>query len=104
MDSKLRTPIIFALIAGGIWYVNKNYDFTIVPPIENYVKEAIRRDMPDDANGAMLTIAKPCKKVQGGITDGVFECSVEFFYRSGRETNTQKVRLIKRKGRWLVKK
>ena len=46
----------------------------------------------------------PCKKVQGGITDGVFECSVEFFYRSGRETNTQKVRLIKRKGRWLVKK
>jgi len=62
--------------------VYKTHDFTIIPPTDSDVKEAFRKTDPAtfaNAQNVVLTITKPCQKVQGGITDGVYSCNFEIY-------------------------
>ncbi|MDO4658600.1 hypothetical protein [Kingella sp. (in: b-proteobacteria)] len=101
----VKTLITVAILAGA-YHVYKSNNFTIIPPTDIEVKEAIRVVYPEmkDTRNNMLTITDPCKKIQGGMIDAVFSCKVEFYYRSNsQKTHVEDVRIIKRKGKWIVK-
>ena len=104
---KIVKTLVTIAILYGAYHVYKSNNFTIIPPSDSEVKEAIRIADPDmkDARQNMLTITEPCKKIQGSMTDAVFSCKVEFFYRSNsQKTHVSDVHIIKRKGKWIVKK
>ena len=92
----------------GAYHVDKTHDFTIIPPTDSDVKEAFRKTDPAtfaNAQNVVLTITKPCQKVQGGITDGVYSCNFEVYIRMpSKTTEYPDVRITKRKGKWVVKK
>lgn len=106
---KLVKTLITAAILYGAYHVYKTHDFTIIPPTDTEIKEAFRKSYPDsidtsDPRRIILTITKPCQKVQGGLTDGVYSCNFEFYSRAASKTvEYTDVRFIKRKGKWLVK-
>ena len=104
----VKTLITFAILYGA-YHFYKTHDFTIIPPTDSEVKEAFRKITPDavdtsDPRRIILTITKPCQKVQGGFTDGVYSCNFEFYSRKASKTvEYTDVRFIKRKGKWIVK-
>ena len=104
----VKTLITFAILYGA-YHFYKTLDFTIIPPTDSDVKEAFRKSNPDavdikDARNVVLTITKPCQKVQGGLTDGVYSCNFEVYIRSpSKTTEYTDVRITKRKGKWIVK-
>ena len=105
----VKTLITFAILYGA-YHFYKTHDFTIIPPTDSDVKEAFRKSNPDavdikDARNVVLTITKPCQKVQGGLTDGVYSCNFEVYIRMpSKTTEYTDVRITKRKGKWVVKK
>jgi len=104
----VKTLITFAILYGA-YHFYKTHDFTIIPPTDSDVKEAFRKSNPDavdikDPRNVVLTITKPCQKVQGGLTDGVYSCNFEVYIRSpSKTTEYTDVRITKRKGKWIVK-
>ena len=103
---KIVNTLITIAILYGAYHVYKTYDFTILPPTDSDVKEAIRVAVPEmqDTRSNMLTITEPCKKIKGGAIDGVFSCKVEFFYRNNNQkTHVDDIHIIKRKGKWIAK-
>ena len=107
---KIVKTLITMAILYGAYHVYKTHDFTIIPPTDSDVKEAFRQSNPDavdirDPRKIILTITKPCQKVQGGITDGVYSCNFEVYIRMpSKTTEYPDVRITKRKGKWVVKK
>ena len=105
---KIVKTLITMAILYGAYHVYKTYDFTIIPPTDTAVKEAFRKTDPAtfaNAQNVVLTITKPCQKVQGGITDGVYSCNFEVYIRMpSKTTEYPDVRITKRKGKWVVKK
>ena len=103
----VKTLVTVAILAGA-YHVYKTHDFTIIPPTDSDVKEAFRKTDPAtfaNAQNVVLTITKPCQKVQGGITDGVYSCNFEVYIRMpSNTTEYPAVRITKRKGKWVVKK
>ena len=104
---KIVKTLITMAILYGAYHVYKTHDFTIIPPTDSDVKEAFRKTDPAtfaNAQNVVLTITKPCQKVQGGITDGVYSCNFEVYIRSpSKTTEYTDVRITKRKGKWIVK-
>ena len=105
---KIVKTLITMAILYGAYHVYKTHDFTIIPPTDSDVKEAFRKTDPAtfaNAQNVVLTITKPCQKVQGGITDGVYSCNFEVYIRKpSKTTEYPDVRITKRKGKWVVKK
>ena len=105
---KIVKTLITMAILYGAYHVYKTHDFTIIPPTDSDVKEAFRKTDPAtfaNAQNVALTITKPCQKVQGGITDGVYSCNFEVYIRMpSKTTEYTDVRITKRKGKWVVKK
>ena len=105
---KIVKTLITMAILYGAYHVYKTHDFTIIPPTDSDVKEAFRKTDPAtfaNAQNVVLTITKPCQKVQGGITDGVYSCNFEVYIRMpSKPTEYPDVRITKRKGKWVVKK
>ena len=107
---KIVKTLITMAILYGAYHVYKTHDFTIIPPTDTAVKEAFRQSNPDavdtkDPRKIILTITKPCQKIQGGLTDGVYSCNFEVYSRStSKTTEYTDVRITKRKGKWVVKK
>ena len=105
---KIVKTLITMAILYGAYHVYKTHDFTIIPPTDSDVKEAFRKTDPAtfaNAQNVVLTITKPCQKVQGGITDGVYSCNFEVYIRmTSKTTEYPDVRITKRKGKWVVKK
>ena len=101
---KIVKTLITMAILYGAYHVYKTHDFTIIPPTDSDVKEAFRKTFAN-AQNVVLTITKPCQKVQGGITDGVYSCNFEVYIRMpSKTTEYPDVRITKRKGKWVVKK
>ena len=106
---KIVKPVITAAILYGAYHVYKTHDFTIIPPTDTDVKEAFRQSNPNavdtkNPRNITLTITKPCQKIQGGITDGVYSCNFEVYSRStSKTTEYTNVYIAKRKGNWYVK-
>ncbi len=103
---KIVKTLITAAILYGAYHVYKTHDFTIIPPTDSIVKEAFRQSDPDvaDTQNNILTITKPCQKVQGGLTDGVYSCNFEVYSRkTSKTTEYTNVHIAKRKGNWYVK-
>ena len=103
---KIVKTLVTIAILYGAYHVYKTNNFTILPPTDSDVKGAIRvvdSEMRDPRK-TLLTITGPCKKIKGGMTDAVFSCKVEFFYRSdSKKTHVSDVHIIKRKGNWIAK-
>lgn len=106
---KIVKTLITMAILYGAYHVYKTHDFTIIPPTDTDVKEAFRQSNPNavdtkDPRKIILTITKPCQKIQGGITDGVYSCNFEVYSRStSKTTEYTNVHIAKRKGNWYVK-
>ena len=103
---KIVKTLITMAILYGAYHVYKTHDFTIIPPTDTAVKEAFRQSNPNavdtkDPRKIILTITKPCQKIQGGITDGVYSCNFEVYSRrTSKTTEKPNVHIYKRKGKW----
>ena len=100
----IKSFVFVAAIGYGLYAYCCKGDFTVIPPSEKAVVQAVATDKMQRFKNYDVALHGSCLRVGGGmVRGGVFDCKIETSHKQGNtQVRIERVTLVKRKNCWVL--
>lgn len=101
----IKSLLVVLAIGYGLYIFGAKGNFTLIPPSEKAVMQAVAADKMQRFRDYDVTLQKKCTRVGGGmVQDGVYSCDIEVVHKqNAAQLRTEHIILVKQKNRWVLR-
>lgn len=100
----IKGTVIVVAIGYGLYYFANTGNFTLFPPKESVIIDAIKQAQPDYGEQYEMSLQNKCTRIGGGmVKEGVYACTIDFEGKQGQQPFQEKIIMVKRNNKWVVK-
>ena len=98
--------LLFVLAIGyGLYVFGAKGNFTLIPPSEKAVMQAVAADKMQRFRDYDVMLHKKCTRVGGGMVQGgIYGCDIEAVHKqNAAQLRAERIILIKQNNRWVLR-
>ena len=98
----IKSLLVVLAVGYGLYVFGAKGNFTLIPPSEKAVMQAVAADKMQRFRDYDVTLQKKCTRVGGGmVQDGVYSCDIEVVNKhNAAQLRVEHIILVKQKLRW----